>query len=510
MVGNWLGRRELPHGARLLATAHGVAASADAFVAVSLAGSLFFSISPEASRQQVLLYLVVNLVPFTLLAPLVGPAIDRFRGSRRVIVTTLFASRAALAVGLAIAIDDLAFYFFALALLIFGKGSGVTRQALMPTLVDSPDQFVAANSMVARITLITGSGGGALAAGVLVATSPLVTLAFACVGFLAAAGLATRLPPGVGREQPEELAAEAEFLQLHAPAVAATAWAFTLIRVAVGFFTFGITFALRRESEPAFMYGAAAGMWAAGTFAGNALAPALRRRTSEERLTAGSLIGLAVAASFGALGPSRLLVLTVATVLGLAASIGRQGFDALVQRRSPHTRRGSAFARFETRFQLGWVGGAIGATAVAVPIQVGMGVVALGLVPAALIYLRNIAEVREADTEDPTQPVVLVRRRLERLTDAEHRLHPRIVAVELASATDLLRAIDRPVDGALAARIDLLRRAVFNGRDPDVIELDTTLRDTLAAVAALDAKPPVWASATADDPTASPRLEGDE
>ena len=48
------------------------AAAADAFVAVSLADSLFFSISTEASRQQVLVYLLINLVPFAILAPL-GP-----------------------------------------------------------------------------------------------------------------------------------------------------------------------------------------------------------------------------------------------------------------------------------------------------------------------------------------------------------------------------------------------------------------------------------------------------
>ena len=45
-------RRQWP-----LEIAHGLAASGDACVAISLAGSLFFSLSPDASRQQVLLYL---------------------------------------------------------------------------------------------------------------------------------------------------------------------------------------------------------------------------------------------------------------------------------------------------------------------------------------------------------------------------------------------------------------------------------------------------------------------
>ena len=67
----------------------------------------------------------------------------------------------------------------------------------------------------------------------------------------------------------------------------------------------------------------------------------------------------AVVAAFGALGPSRSLVLVVSGVLGMAAAIGRQGFDAMVQTRAPAAVRGRAFARFETRFQVAWVIGAI-------------------------------------------------------------------------------------------------------------------------------------------------------
>jgi hypothetical protein len=56
-----------------LSVAHGLAAAGDAFVTVSLAGSLFFNVSADASRSQVLLYLIVTMVLFAVLAPLVGP-----------------------------------------------------------------------------------------------------------------------------------------------------------------------------------------------------------------------------------------------------------------------------------------------------------------------------------------------------------------------------------------------------------------------------------------------------
>jgi len=482
----WLRRRALLRGVPVLGAAQASAAAADAFVAVSLADSLFFSISTEASREQVLLYLLINLVPFAILAPLIGPAIDRFHGSHRLIATALFMARAALVVGLAITLDALGFYFFALALLILGKASGVTKQALVPTLVDTPDQLVAANSRLARMALIAGTSGGGAAAGVLALASPTVTLSVAGLGFVAAAAFATRLPVSVGRGESGDVASETEFLQLHTPVIAATAWAFTLIRAAVGFFAFGIAFALRRDSEPAFMYGAAAMAWAVGAFGGNVVAPALRRRSSEDRLTAGSLIALAVVAAFGALGPSRLLVIVVALVLGLAASIGRQGFDALVQSRAPHSRRGIAFARFETRFQFGWVSGAVAATAIAAPIRVSMAVVAGGLVPAALFYLRSMAEVHQADADDPSRPVVLVRRRLERLTSADHQDQQRFIAVELGGAADVLRAMRQPIGAELVGRVESLRRSVLAGQEPDPELLGRALHDMLAAVARLD------------------------
>ena len=127
--------------------------------------------------------------------------------------------------------------------------------------------------------------------------------------FLAAAVLTLRLPPPAGDGPTSRPTVEYE--ELHTPTIVATAWAFTVVRAAVGFFVFGLAFDLRRGSQPAWMYGAAVAAYGAGTFAGLVVAPLLRRRYGEDRLTAGSLIVLAVVAAFGALGPSRSLVLVV-------------------------------------------------------------------------------------------------------------------------------------------------------------------------------------------------------
>ena len=461
-------------GLQRFTAAHSLAAAGDGFVAVSLAGSLFFSISPEASRDQVLLYLVVNLVPFTLLAPFIGPLIDRSRRSHRLLVSALYAIRAVLAIGLAVTLFDLGFYFFALALLIAGKASGVTRQALVPTLVERPEHLVAANSRLARLSLVAGTTGAAAGAAILATISATATLVIGCMFFLAASATATRLPvtniTATGADE-ELAAADVQFLQLHTPTVAATSWAFTVIRFAVGFFVFAMAFALRSASEPAYMYAIAGAAYSVGTFGGNALAPLLRRRTSDERLTAGALVSLGVVAAFGALGPSRPLVVLVAAVLGLAASIGRQGFDALVQARTPLTSRGTAFARFETRFQLGWVGGAVAATSIAIPIRLSMAVVAVAMIPAAVFFLINVRELRRFGVDDRRDPMAVARRRLGLLRIVDREADVPVAAVELAGIADLMTLSGHELSAHLREQIDGLRHAALGGDALDAVAL---------------------------------------
>ena len=60
-----------------LARVHAASAAADVVVAVALAGSLFFSMDPGQARWRVGLYLLLTLAPFAIVAPLIGPLIDR-------------------------------------------------------------------------------------------------------------------------------------------------------------------------------------------------------------------------------------------------------------------------------------------------------------------------------------------------------------------------------------------------------------------------------------------------
>src|SRR5258705_8649930 len=69
-----------------LARAHAAMAGGDAAVAIALAGSLFFDVDPSAARWKVALYLLLTVTPFALVAPLVGPVLDRTLGARRLVV----------------------------------------------------------------------------------------------------------------------------------------------------------------------------------------------------------------------------------------------------------------------------------------------------------------------------------------------------------------------------------------------------------------------------------------
>ncbi|MGL4743950.1 MAG: MFS transporter, partial [Dermatophilaceae bacterium] len=65
-------------GLARLTELHAVNSAADAALTVSLAGTVFAMPTDEA-RGRVALFLLLTMAPFLLLAPLVGPLLDRFR-----------------------------------------------------------------------------------------------------------------------------------------------------------------------------------------------------------------------------------------------------------------------------------------------------------------------------------------------------------------------------------------------------------------------------------------------
>lgn len=439
-----------------LSGAHGLAAAADAFVSVSLAGSLFFNISPDASREQVLLYLLVTMVPLAVLAPLVGPAVDRFRHRQRFVAAGFYLTRAVCCVALVSTLLQLAFYPVALVLLIVSKASGIVKQTLVQGLVDDPDALVGANARLSRFASITAAVAAVAAVGLLNATGPEWTLRAAALLYLGSSVVVLAVRPRVQSAAPPD---DLEYAETHLPVVLVSSIGMIAIRAAVGFFIFTIAFTLRSDSQPAYVYGIAAASYAVGAFVGHTAAAMLRGRLREEQIIA---VAIAVPAAFtavGMLGVSVPLLVLIAGLVGLSTTLGRNAFDALVQRVAPDALLGRAGARYETEFQLAWVFGGILATPISLPVEVSMTVLTLMYVPGLLIFLRASrgARLLEGIELDPhalaSQRLVVARRALEGGST-------RLAVIDAVSAVDLVASTSprSKVHDADRAQLDEIRR----------------------------------------------------
>ncbi len=376
-----------PSGFSRLATAHAASIAGDTIIAVALAGSIFFNVSGAEARPKVLLYLAVTMVPFALLAPVMGPALDRTKGGRRLIVALCAAGRSVLCVLMADDLNTILFYPEAFGALVLSKGYSVAKSALVPAVVEDESALVEANSRLALVGVLAGVVVAPAAAGVSALADARWVLRLGAVVNLVAAFAALRIPrarqvaPPLAQIEKEELRGESILLASTGMAV---------LRAGVGFLTFLVAFSLKRRGEPSWFFGAVLAAAAAGGLVGALVAPWLRRRVKEETILIGSLLVPAVVAIFGARGYGRLSVLVVAASVSAGASAGRLAFDSLVQRDAPDAVRGRTFAKFETRFQVAWVAGAF--IPVAVPMQGRLGflVLAIGLAFAGLSYMGRI------------------------------------------------------------------------------------------------------------------------
>lgn len=341
-----------------LAQTHAVSASADVFFAVSLAGSLFFNVSVDAARPRIILYLALTMAPFAVVAPLIGPLVDRYGGRARsgVIALTLLV-RGILCLFIAGDLKNLFFYPEAFGVLVLGKAYSIAKSAAVPGLVDDASQLVAANSRLSRLSSMTGAVAGAVAAGVMaVGDAPLV-LRLGSLVYFGGAALALRIPPASDAPAADPAVERAE---LHSRSVVVGASAVSALRASIGFLTFLIAFGFRRGGEPVWLYGALLIAVGIGNFAGTIVTPVAKRRwLREEHLLNAALLVASVATFATVWGFGRASLILAGAVVGLAANAGRQAFDSVLQRDAPDVTRGRHFAWFETRFQLAWVVGAL-------------------------------------------------------------------------------------------------------------------------------------------------------
>ncbi|QFZ75696.1 MFS transporter [Streptomyces fagopyri] len=360
---------------------HAVNGAGDVMITIALASTVFFSVPTDEARGRVALYLAITMAPFTLLAPVIGPLLDRLPHGRRAAMAGAMLARAMLALLLsgAVVSGSLELYPAALGVLVASKAYGVVRSAVVPRLLPPGFSLVKANS---RVTL-----GGLLATGVaapvgagLQALGPRYPLYGAFAIFVVGTFLSFTLPPKVDSAKGEDralLAADEEHvrrprrgktprpgLRTVGTGVTHALAANAALRCLSGFLIFFLAFLLREHPLTGESAAVSLGIVGVSAGAGNALGTAvgawLKSRAPEIIIVTvvACVLGAAITAAlfFGA-----VLVACLTAVAGFSQALAKLSLDALIQRDVPELVRTSAFARSETLLQVAWVfGGAIG------------------------------------------------------------------------------------------------------------------------------------------------------
>jgi len=225
-----------------------------------------------------------------------------------------------------------------------------------------------------------------------------------------------------------------------------------VLRGVIGFFTFLVAFAYRGGTDDLDLSGVGTSMGAElheellgidlgadgtsaialgavvacsviGGLVGSITAPKLRARISEERMLLGALLVTTAAAILGLWSGGISGALLVGFAVGLSVSSGKLAFDSIVQRDAPDANYGRSFARFETRFQLMWVIGALIPVIFTLPARLGFLVLAIAAGFAAISYMFGT----NSDETGTTQNIASILRNLvqkDKLAKTEETFEP--------------------------------------------------------------------------------------
>lgn len=387
----------------------------DALIAVSLAGTLFFAATTDAQRGNVALYLLVTMAPFALLAPVIGPLLDRLQRGRRWALAASSFGRAVLALVMAAHFDDLLLYPAALGVLVLSKAHNVLRAAVVPRVLPPALTLTSANARLSVFGLATSGVAGAIGAGVAWAFGFEPELWVTAAVFVVSGVLAARLPRHVDvpvGELPADVLSTAEIpvagrrRRRVNPHVVLALRATAALRGLTGFLTIFLAFLVQAEFADGWTATLALGGVAlaagVGSFAGTAAGTRLTAAPDRVVLiAAAAATGVTVlAAIFYGFG----MAVVVAGVAAVTNAIGKVSLDAIIQREVPENLRASAFARSETMLQLAWVAG--GGLAIALPTTGWIGftvaaailVLAVGLVVWSIVGGRSPSPAPDAPT----------------------------------------------------------------------------------------------------------------
>jgi len=436
---------------------HASHTAGDTIMTLALAGTLFFNPQTAQARGDVATFLLLTMVPFVLVAPLIGPLLDRFSHGRRWAIGTTLASRAFLCWVLAEAVNNDSSWLFpaALGCLVASRAYNITRAAAVPRLLPAGTTLVRANSRVSMAGVVGAVVGGALG-GLGMLAGPAWALRIGFVVFVVGTVQAIRLPAQVDSsagEVPIEDTAPIAVRSPHAPRrldpggpaslrgtrrgwssdgagrhtpsehealtvdslgpvgrfrrrkqaipwpVMHAMWSTGGTRVLTGFLIMFMAFLAKEHPIDGFRGELVLAFIAVGIGVGNGLGSVVGNVVRDQRPERIAMVSV-LAATLSCLatgiwyGVWTLVVLGL--VQGLSAQLAKLCFDALVQREVPENVRTSVFAWSETMLQVLWVvGGALG---IVLPLNpyVGFPVCAAALVWTVVMAARQRHRARPA------------------------------------------------------------------------------------------------------------------
>ena len=181
--------------------------SCDGLLQIALASYVLFSPERQPDARSIAVVLAITLLPFSVLGPFVGIALDRW--SRRQILVVVDSSRAVIALGLALLVAtglrtpgvEAAFYGLVLLAMSLNRFLLAALSAALPHTIDA-DEYMVANSVVPTVGpagALIGVGVGTTLRVILGGSLPdyyanAILFAVAAVGFVLTVCLALRTP----------------------------------------------------------------------------------------------------------------------------------------------------------------------------------------------------------------------------------------------------------------------------------------------------------------------------
>jgi MFS family permease len=438
------------------AIVHALNGFAEACFTVSLAGSLFLSISFDAARPRIIIYLACTLAPFVLVAPLLGPLVDRVRGGHRAMITATMLGRGVICAVLFGQLRGLLIFPLAFSVLVLAKTYSVTRNAMIPRLVPGAE-LVEVNSRLSVLGTLAGGVGGGCAAVLLAGTSARWVALLAAGSYLVGALAAIRLPASTAQSVKPDT--EIVWSELHARTILAAQSSMLALKGVTGFVLFMLGANLKRTGAPTWFFGLVFVANGFGSFVGNTVAARVRARFTEAQMLAGSVLAGAGVSAIATLAANRAGTVLAAFGIGGCAAIAHQAFNSAVQQHAPDVDRGRTLAAFDTRFQLAWVVGALVAVTARPNLRLGFGVLTAVLLADAIdqVLRRSHDPVALQPNHETLAQLALSARGLASL--GEYRAATLVVT----AAADVIDVKSRVLGAAQRADLEHVRARILAG-----------------------------------------------